>query len=72
MKKLRLLGLVGITSIALTHAAWAGPHGGVGGGYVLDGYVGVHPFGIDPCPGPAPVYDVNYWPGHDVAAKFSG
>src|SRR5437660_8324891 len=33
MKKLRLLSLVGITSIALTHAAWAGPHGGVGGGF---------------------------------------
>jgi Putative peptidoglycan binding domain len=31
MKKLRLLSLVGITSIALIHAAWAGPHGGGGG-----------------------------------------
>src|SRR6476620_8791620 len=33
MKKLRLLSLVGITSIALSHAAWAGPHGGGGGGF---------------------------------------
>jgi hypothetical protein len=33
MKKVRLLSLVGITSIALTHAAWAGPHGGGGGGF---------------------------------------
>jgi hypothetical protein len=33
MKKLRLLSLVGITSIALTHAAWAGSHGGGGGGF---------------------------------------
>jgi len=32
MKKLRLLSLVGITSIALAHAGWAGPHGGGGGG----------------------------------------
>jgi hypothetical protein len=31
MKKLRLLSLVGITSMALTYAAWAGPHGGGGG-----------------------------------------
>src|SRR5438874_13771519 len=40
MKKLRLLSLVGITSIALTHAAWAGPHGGVGGGFGGGGHVG--------------------------------
>src|SRR5438874_8232964 len=33
MKKLRLLSLVGITWIALTHAAWAGPNGGGGGGF---------------------------------------
>src|SRR6185312_13051626 len=33
MKKLRLLSLVGITSIALTYAAWAEPHGGGGGGF---------------------------------------
>src|SRR5882672_11092082 len=32
MKKLRLLSLVGITSIALAHAGWAGPNGGGGGG----------------------------------------
>src|SRR6266566_8844115 len=32
MKKLRLLSLVGITSIALAHAGWASPHGGGGGG----------------------------------------
>jgi hypothetical protein len=31
MKKLRLLGLVGITSIALAQAGWAAPHGGGGG-----------------------------------------
>jgi hypothetical protein len=40
MKKLRLLSLVGITSIALTHAAWAGPHGGGGGGFGGGGHVG--------------------------------
>ena len=38
MKKLRLLSLVGVTSIALTHAAWAGPHGG--GGFSGGGHVG--------------------------------
>lgn len=32
MKKLRLLSIIGITSIALAHAGWAGPHGGGGGG----------------------------------------
>src|SRR5256886_13880567 len=40
MKKLRLLSLVGITSIALTHAAWAGPHGGGGGGFGGGGFGG--------------------------------
>src|SRR6266851_4383553 len=40
MKKLRLLSLVGITSIALTHAVWAGPHGGGGGGFVGGGFSG--------------------------------
>jgi hypothetical protein len=33
MKTFRLLSLVGITSIALTQAAWAGNHGGGGGGF---------------------------------------
>src|SRR5260370_27774514 len=32
MKKLRLFSLVGITTIALAHASWAGGHGGGGGG----------------------------------------
>jgi hypothetical protein len=32
MKKLGLLSLVGITSIALAHAGWAASHGGGGGG----------------------------------------
>jgi len=33
MKKLILLSLAGITSIALTHAGWAAGHGGGGGGF---------------------------------------
>src|SRR6266496_3095003 len=33
MKKLRLLSLVGITSIALANAGWAAGHGGGGGGF---------------------------------------
>ena len=33
MKRLRLLSLVGITSIALAHAGWAAGHGGGGGGF---------------------------------------
>src|SRR5438132_546975 len=32
MKRLGLVGLVGITSIALAHAGWAAGHGGGGGG----------------------------------------
>src|SRR5580765_7708204 len=40
MKKLRLLSLVGITSMALTYAAWAGPHGGGGGGFGGGGFSG--------------------------------
>ena len=42
MKKLRLFSLVGITSIALTSAAWAGPHGGGGGGFGGGGFSGGH------------------------------
>src|SRR6266446_2181199 len=40
MKKLRLLSLVGVTSMALTFAAWAGPQGGGGGGFGGGGRVG--------------------------------
>jgi hypothetical protein len=40
LKKLRLFSLVGITSIALTHAAWADPHGGGGGGFGGGGFSG--------------------------------
>jgi hypothetical protein len=39
LKKLRLLSLVGITSIALTHAASADPHGRGGGGFSGGGHV---------------------------------
>jgi hypothetical protein len=41
MKTFRLLSLVGITSIALTQAAWAGNHGGGGGGHA-GGFGGGH------------------------------
>src|SRR6266700_3967173 len=40
MKKLTLLSLVGITSIALAHAGWAAGHGGGGGGYGGSGFHG--------------------------------
>jgi Putative peptidoglycan binding domain len=45
MKKLRLFTLVGITSIAITHVGWAGPHGGGGerlggGGFSGGSHVG--------------------------------
>ena len=40
MKKLRLFGLVGITSIALVHAGWAAGHGGGGGGFGGGGFHG--------------------------------
>src|SRR6266436_390518 len=40
MQKLRLLSLVGVMSMALTFAAWAGPHGGGGGGFGGGGRVG--------------------------------
>src|SRR6266513_2129085 len=39
MKKLTLLSLVGITSIALAHAGWAAGHGG-GGGFGGSGFHG--------------------------------
>src|ERR1700745_4265014 len=45
MKKLRLLSLVGITSIALTYAAWAEPHGGGGGGFGGGGFSSGGPVG---------------------------
>jgi Putative peptidoglycan binding domain len=40
MKKLKLLGLVGITSIALANAGWAAGHGGGGGGFGGGGFSG--------------------------------
>jgi hypothetical protein len=40
MKKLRLLSLVGITSIALAHAGLAAGHGGGGGGFGGGGFSG--------------------------------
>jgi hypothetical protein len=40
MKKFTLLSLIGITSIALTHPAWAGPQGGGGGGFGGGGHAG--------------------------------
>ena len=45
MKKLTLLSLVGITSIALTHAGWAAGHGGGGGGGFHGGGFGGGHFG---------------------------
>ena len=42
MKRLRLLSLVGITSIALAHAGWAAGHGGGGGGFGGGGFSGGH------------------------------
>ena len=46
MKKLRLLSLVGITSIALAHAGWAAGHGGGGGGFGGGGFGGGHAGGF--------------------------
>src|SRR6202035_4636859 len=40
MKKLKLLSLVGITSIALAHAGLAAGHGGGGGGFGGGGFSG--------------------------------
>src|SRR5205807_6002097 len=40
MKKLKLLSLVGITSIALANAGWAAGHGGGGGGFGGGGFSG--------------------------------
>jgi Putative peptidoglycan binding domain len=40
MKKLKLLSLIGITSIALANAGWAAGHGGGGGGFGGGGFHG--------------------------------
>lgn len=40
LKKLGLLSLIGITSIAFTHAAWAGPEGGGGARFGGGGFSG--------------------------------
>src|SRR5258705_11226226 len=40
MKKLKLLSLVGMTSIALANAGWAAGHGGGGGGFGGGGFSG--------------------------------
>src|SRR2546423_3046235 len=49
MKTLRLLSLVGITSIAMAQAGWAAAHGGGGGfgggGFGGGGFGGGHPSG---------------------------
>src|SRR6266850_3975609 len=42
MKKLTLLSLIGITSIALTQPGWAAGHGGGGGGFHGGGFGGGH------------------------------
>src|SRR6266550_4004133 len=40
MKKLKLLSLIGITSIALANVGWAAGHGGGGGGFGGGGFSG--------------------------------
>jgi Putative peptidoglycan binding domain len=40
MKKLKLISLIGITSIALANAGWAAGHGGGGGGFGGGGFSG--------------------------------
>jgi hypothetical protein len=40
MKKVKLLGLIGVTSIALANAGWAAGHGGGGGGFGGGGFGG--------------------------------
>src|SRR5256886_17626382 len=40
MKRLKLLSLVGITSMALANAGWAAGHGGGGGGFGGGGFSG--------------------------------
>src|SRR5258707_11108323 len=40
MKRLKLLSLVGVTSIALANAGWAAGHGGGGGGFGGGGFWG--------------------------------
>src|SRR5213083_2073911 len=40
MKRLKLLSLVGITSMALANAGWAAGHGGGGGGFGGGGFHG--------------------------------
>src|SRR5438046_2697758 len=40
MKKLKLLSLIGITSIALANTGWAAGHGGGGGGFGGGGFSG--------------------------------
>src|SRR5690242_5981526 len=37
------------------------------GGYVLDGYGGLHPFAVGPGPAPPPAEGGPYWPGWDIA-----
>ena len=50
MKKLKLLSLVGITSIALTHVVWAADQRGGGGGFHGGGFGGGHAFGRGTAP----------------------
>src|SRR6267143_855403 len=61
MKKLKLLSLVGITSIALTHAGLAAGHGGGGGGHFGGG--GFHGGGF---------HGGGFGGGHAGGARFGG
>ncbi|HEY8649400.1 MAG TPA: peptidoglycan-binding domain-containing protein [Chthoniobacterales bacterium] len=67
MKNVTLLSLVGITSIALTHAGWAAGYGGGGGGFHGGGFGGGHAFGGARFSPPAGHFS-TIPPGHSFAS----
>ncbi|MCL4294020.1 MAG: S8 family serine peptidase [Acidimicrobiia bacterium] len=64
-----------VFTLAAVTASGSGPSASVralplGGGYVLDGWGGLHAFGIGGNPKPPPVSGAPYWPGWDIARSL--
>jgi hypothetical protein len=71
MKKLRLLSLVGVTSIALVQASWAASHGGGGAGFHSGSFGGGAPhFASGGFPASAPAFSSR--PASGVATRGGG
>ncbi|MCC6338982.1 MAG: S8 family serine peptidase [Acidimicrobiia bacterium] len=65
-----------VFTLAAVTASGSGPSASVralplGGGYVLDGWGGLHAFGVGGNPKPPPVSGAPYWRGRDIARSVA-